>query len=187
MAVSSLPRSAASRHFSSDGELVRILWLLAYIQRAGRISPAVAICEYGTSLRTYRRDVSKLRAAGIILIQEACGTERWLRYGGFDPLYAESVRLAQEGLASEGYVSGTLAKARREVDYWRCAQRGARADDARRRFSERRQMTEGSVLLPADEPGAIVVTDSENGRRLASVVADVTRAASIAPTKGEAR
>jgi hypothetical protein len=120
MAVSTIPRARGAT-YGADGAIVRLAWIVGYLIKFGRIAPCVAIRELGASLRTYWRDIARLRAAGFILIEEQRGTAKCLRYGGFDPIFAESVRAAHDRQARDGYVSGTLAAAERGAPWLRRA------------------------------------------------------------------
>jgi hypothetical protein len=75
--------------------MVRILWLLGRLQRFGSITAEVALREYGMSLRSYRRDIARLRNAGfrlMVVFTTAHGGSRDVQYGGFDETWAEAVR-----------------------------------------------------------------------------------------------
>ena len=76
-----------------DGTVVRLLWIAGRLQSCRRISSDVARREYGISQRTRIRDLQRLRAAGFILILQRLGGDYHFAYGGFDPSYAETVRM----------------------------------------------------------------------------------------------
>jgi hypothetical protein len=66
----------------------RILWILGRLQKFGCVNGKALRRAYGMSLRTYHRDIARLRAAGFILI----GSREGIRFGGFDETYPEAVR-----------------------------------------------------------------------------------------------
>lgn len=72
--------------------LERTLWILGYLQKFGAITSPFAMQRLGISLRTFRRDIERLRAAGHRIFAEHKGDHWAIVYRGFDPDYAEIVR-----------------------------------------------------------------------------------------------
>jgi predicted DNA-binding transcriptional regulator YafY len=89
--------------------VVRLVWLFCYFQRHKIAKVETARREYGVSLRTFRRDISRLRAAGVSLV--AYEEKGALRFAGFDPLYAEFVREARNAQTVEAFNGIALREA----------------------------------------------------------------------------
>lgn len=76
----------------------RCLWILGVLQVRGHINTQRVRDESGIARRTFWRDIDTLRAAGFIIIAVRESGQRYnsahLKYGGFDPHYAEIARRA---------------------------------------------------------------------------------------------
>jgi predicted DNA-binding transcriptional regulator YafY len=92
--------SRAQSVVTADSRAVRLLWLLCFFQENKCAKADAAIREWGMSRRTFWRDVARLRAAGVILDPDRKDGGS-LRYMGFDSLYPESVREAQNRYVRE--------------------------------------------------------------------------------------
>lgn len=82
---------ASRPSFTSFGEAwSRRFWIFAYSSKYGRISWPIAHEYWNVPLRCYARDIAALRAMGVRFQPARDGV---LRFGGFDPMWADAIRL----------------------------------------------------------------------------------------------